>query len=81
MPPLVEAHVAGMATRGVYSGKYDCLVLPKNRSFYGKQAKTVMSLDLNVAKNPYRLRVSMKQRPDLESATFCLTILMDLNFS
>ena len=32
-------------TRGVYFGKSDCLILPKMRSFYGKPAKTVMSLD------------------------------------
>ena len=31
--------------RGVYSGKSDCLVLPKNLAFYGKPAKTVMCLD------------------------------------
>ena len=31
--------------RGVYSGKSDCLVLPKSQSFDGKPAKTVMSLD------------------------------------
>ena len=31
--------------RGVYSGKSDCLVLPKSKSFYGKLAKIVMVLD------------------------------------
>ena len=72
----------------VYFGKSDCLVLPKTKSFYGKPGKTVMCLDYKVAKNPWRSRVSTKQSPDLVSAclktpitTFCLTILMDLNFS
>ena len=75
-------------SRGVYSGKSDCLVLPKNKSFYGKPAKTVMFLDWKVAKNLWRSRVSTKQRPDLDSAclktpitTFCLTILINWNFS
>ena len=47
-----------------------------------------MSLEYKVAKTLWRSRVSAKLRPDLDSAclktpitTFCLTILMDLNFS
>ena len=74
--------------RGVYSGKSDCLVLPKNKSFYGKPAKKVMCSDLKVAKNLWRSIVSTQQRLYLDSAylkspitTFCLTILMDLIFS
>ena len=33
------------SNKSVYFGKFDCLVLHKNKSFYRKPAKTVMSLD------------------------------------
>ena len=40
--PVIENDVLiqiGPAGSGVYSGKSDCLVLPKNKSFYGKTGK------------------------------------------
>ena len=36
--------------RGVYSGKSDCLVLLKNKSFYRKPAKNVYVLNRKLAK-------------------------------
>ena len=44
-----EQHVCSSESRGVYSKKFDCLVLPKNLAFYGKPAKTFMRLDSKVA--------------------------------
>ena len=35
----IQPNTLHMQIRGVYSGKSDCLVLPKNKSFYGKPAK------------------------------------------
>ena len=75
--------------QGVYSGKSDCLVLPKNLAFgFGKSANKRHELRQKSTETPWRCRASPELRPDLDSAylktpekTFCLTILTDFNFS
>lgn len=36
--------------RGVYSGKYDCLLLPKNLAFHWNVTKNIVGLSIKVAK-------------------------------
>ena len=59
---LYIAYTMGLTTniQGCIFLKSDSLVLPKNKWFYGKMAKTVMSLDTKVTKTPWKNNVGPK---------------------